>query len=130
MKRLTSKPQASLIECCGCIEESDCYENSCGEVEKAIEKLKEYEDLEEQGRLLKLPCKVGDTVYHITRNNVIQESLMKTIEVRLSGIIYFALIKEENSLIAYWNFDFGKTVFLTRAEAEGALENIKKERRL
>lgn len=27
------------------------------------EKLKEYEDLEEQGRLIKLPCKVGDTVY-------------------------------------------------------------------
>lgn len=30
---------------------------------KAYFKLKEYEDLEEQGRLLKLPCKVGDTVY-------------------------------------------------------------------
>ena len=27
------------------------------------EKLKEYEDLEEQDRLIKLPCKVGDTVY-------------------------------------------------------------------
>lgn len=27
------------------------------------EKLKEYEDIEEQGRLIKLPCKVGDTVY-------------------------------------------------------------------
>lgn len=27
------------------------------------EKLCEYEDLEEQGRLVKLPCKVGDTVY-------------------------------------------------------------------
>lgn len=26
-------------------------------------KLKDYEDLEEQGRLLKLPCKMGDTVY-------------------------------------------------------------------
>lgn len=26
-------------------------------------KLKQYEDLEEQGRLIKLPCKVGDTVY-------------------------------------------------------------------
>ena len=31
-------------------------------------KLAEYEDLEEQGLLLKLPCKVGDTVYSITRD--------------------------------------------------------------
>ena len=28
-----------------------------------LEKLAEYEDLEEQGRLIKLPCKVGDTVW-------------------------------------------------------------------
>lgn len=28
-----------------------------------LKKLAEYEDLEEQGRLLKLPCKMGDTVY-------------------------------------------------------------------
>ena len=35
---------------------------------KVWEKLREYEDLEEQGLLLKLPCKVGDTVYSITRD--------------------------------------------------------------
>lgn len=29
----------------------------------AIEKLATYEDLEEQGLLVRLPCKVGDTVY-------------------------------------------------------------------
>ena len=30
-------------------------------------KLAEYEDLEEQSLLLRLPCKVGDTVYIITQ---------------------------------------------------------------
>ena len=30
---------------------------------KASEKLADYEELEEQGSLVKLPCKVGDTVY-------------------------------------------------------------------
>lgn len=30
-------------------------------------KLKEYEDLEEQGRLLKLPCKVGDEIFFISK---------------------------------------------------------------
>lgn len=34
------------------------------------ERLKYYEDLEEQGRLLVLPCKVGDTVYEILEETV------------------------------------------------------------
>lgn len=32
---------------------------------KAIKKLADYEDLEEQGLLVRLPCKVGDTVYRV-----------------------------------------------------------------
>ena len=34
-----------------------------------MEKLADYEDLEEQGVLVILPCKVGDTVYAIGFNN-------------------------------------------------------------
>lgn len=45
MNRLTTVPQASLIKCCGCIEESNCYgEMACNQVTKGIEKLKLYED--------------------------------------------------------------------------------------
>lgn len=40
-----------------------CGENSYDYKNLLIEKLAEYEDLEEQGRLIKLPCKVGDTVW-------------------------------------------------------------------
>lgn len=35
-----------------------------------VKALGEYEDLEEQGRLLKLPCEVGDTVYEIIDDNI------------------------------------------------------------
>ena len=35
-----------------------------------LEELKRYRDLEEQGRLLVLPCKVGDTVYEIIEETV------------------------------------------------------------
>ena len=35
-----------------------------------LEELKRYRDLEEQGRLLVLPCKVGDTVYEILEETV------------------------------------------------------------
>lgn len=39
-----------------------------GKLEKEIELCKEYRELEEQGRLLKLPCKIGDEVYFIKNN--------------------------------------------------------------
>ncbi len=67
-------------------------------------KLAEYEDLEEQGLLLRLPCKVGDTVYCI-----------------MTGLSY------KNPSIFKMKFDyelmkhFGKRVFLTHEEAEAAL---------
>ena len=35
------------------------------QVSEYLRKLKDYEDAEKQGRLIKLPCKVGDTVYKI-----------------------------------------------------------------
>lgn len=46
MKRLTTRSQADLIKCLGCIEKSNCYGDiSCNEVDTGIEKLKAYEDI-------------------------------------------------------------------------------------
>lgn len=36
------------------------------------DKLGEYEDLEEQNRLMKLPCAVGDTVHHLCASEIIE----------------------------------------------------------
>lgn len=44
-----------------------CDKSEIMKILKLAEKLKEYEDLEEQGKLLKLPCAVGDTVYRINK---------------------------------------------------------------
>lgn len=38
---------------------------NCYPAKKAVERLAEYEDAEENGLMLRLPCKVGDTVYYI-----------------------------------------------------------------
>ena len=38
-----------------------------------LEKFAEYEDLEEQGLLLRLPCKVGDTVWELDEHKNITE---------------------------------------------------------
>ena len=96
--------------------------------EKAIDKLARYEDAEEQGRLIVLPCDVGDTVYYI--RGAYYGSPRKTVEaIRVTEIS----MKENRSrkilppsIIAnrtrYQFASIGKTVFLSREEAEKALE--------
>lgn len=88
-------------------------------------RLKEYEDAEEQGRLLKLPCKVGDTVYAITRK-VISEFTVEHFDLYDSEI--FVSWRCVKGFTGSFKIDgipareIGKTVFLTREEAEKALE--------
>lgn len=69
MERLTKrgyKKQALLIgtSCSYGYISYDCKLKEGNELLKsALDKLADYEDLEEQDRLVKLPCKMGDTVY-------------------------------------------------------------------
>lgn len=93
--------------------DDSCQYGTCEWSRKALLKLKEYEDLEDQGLLLKLPCKVGTTVYSLNRllNG-------KTVIGELEADAFFiALCAMEDK--------FGKTVFLTQAEAEEALKSMK-----
>ncbi|MDU7031304.1 hypothetical protein [uncultured Robinsoniella sp.] len=54
MKRLTTIPQAALIKCCDCIEKSNCYSDiSCNEIDKALERLRQYENTELEPENLK-----------------------------------------------------------------------------
>ena len=86
-----------------------------------IDKLAEYEDLEEQGLLLRLPCKVGDTLY-VLRKNIITEEQVYDVQYR--GITYQKGQRWYVNIggLVYFEMDFGKTVFLTQAEAEQKLK--------
>lgn len=89
------------------------------------ERLKAYEDAEEQGLLLKLPCKIGDMVYSITRN-FISEYTICSIEKYNEGF-FFNWRCEKGIYInvrGFTDYDFGKTVFLTKEEAEQALKQM------
>lgn len=72
---------------------------------------------EAEGRLLILPCKIGDTVYCIRKNpfakgRYVKENIAESITVyRDHGISIFSTLDDV----------LGKTVFLTREEAEAAL---------
>ena len=75
---------------------------------KVLTKLADYEDAEEQGLLLRLPCKVGDTVYHIAGRRIL--------EVENVNLFFLLLSVAEGR--------FGKTVFLTCDEAEAKLAEM------
>lgn len=83
------------------------------------DRLAEYEDLEEQGKLLKLPVAVGDTVFIIVDKAEILDYIITSISVEKYSIFFFT--KTHIFLLP----DFEKNVFLTREEAEAALQKIK-----
>ena len=83
-------------------------EPNCEEIDAVYRKLKEYEDLEEQGRLISLPCKVGDTVYHVVQGRIV--------EVSNVDLFFLLLSVAENR--------FNNSVFLTKSEAEQKLKVV------
>lgn len=103
---------------------------------KAYFKLKDYEDLEEQGRLIKLPCKVGDTVYvngvlgcgEAERYRVIRVDYHSTLGTGKNEFYIEALLcTDPDSSIGFYDKWFGKTVFLTKSEAEAKLKELRGE---
>ena len=88
-----------------------------------IDKLAEYEDLEEQGLLLRLPCKVGTKVYAINR-------IIDYGEVGDESTYSYSIIEREFQIymmMEYGELVFGKTVFLTQAEAEQKLKEMESD---
>lgn len=129
-------------EAVGCPYYQDTYE-SCFEdgglywlkdVAELLEELKSYKDLEEQGLLVRLPCKVGDTVW----DNDFGYPELYEIKAFSYGYCdsYVDPDIEDEIIFYYENYngsitgafpmsEIGKTVFLTREEAEKKLEEMK-----
>lgn len=98
----------TLYQCYGAEPLPD-YSN-CDEGYLAMEKLEEYETAEEDGRLVVLPCKVGTRVYEI---------------YQFCG---YGVWEIDEHKIKLEDLDkIGKTIFLTRKEAEKALKEMKTE---
>ena len=98
----------------------------------AIEKLATYEDLEEQGLFVRLPCKVGTEVFVIFPGiNHYAKCQIKKIEIKLNifeKICYFIEpVVRRGQYLKYFNNEFGETIFLTREEAEKKLKEIKEQ---
>lgn len=98
----------------------------------AARKLCDYEDLEEQGLLMRLPCKVGDTVYRVNAGAKQPIIPMTVSEIHFlcykneRAVRFDTIGKEDMGESCYRLEDIGRIVFLTHEEAEKKLEEMKK----
>ena len=101
-----------------------CNGVMCGYAVEMVEKLAHYEDLEEQGRLIELPCKVEDKVWAIRYGEetdyIVVPMLILEIHIYEHGVFF---VPSEN-IRAFRLKDFGTQVFLTKEEAEAKLKEL------
>lgn len=97
----------------------------------AIDTLEKFEE----GKLIELPCKAGDTVYylggHYERHktkvyvNEVIKGIVDHITIGQKGVPQIDVCNDENAWTTFDCVDdFGKNVFLTREEAEKKLEEL------
>ena len=99
----------------------------CDLLDRVCDKLGEYEDLEEQGKLLKLPCAVGDMVYAFNMAKVIELKVIKISWFTMDGKNVINVECLNTDCDCFRNFvkdEFGKHVFLTKESAEAALKEM------
>ena len=129
-ERFTSDGEKAIA-----IHDGSDFPNVCFEGEReydVMDALAEYEDLEEQGLLVRLPCKVGDTVYRVNAGAKQPIIPMTVSEIHFlcykneRAVRFDAIGKEDMGESCYRLEDIGRIVFLTREEAEKKLEEMKK----
>lgn len=131
MERLTVKWADKVYDI---FDPVDVVDNEYSKINRILTKLGEYEDLEEQGRLIKLPCKVGDTVwdvdcgrpcaYTITAFSFgeCEEYICEPVTTK-ETVFYYA--NSSGSITgSFAESEIGKSVFLTKSEAEKKLKEM------
>lgn len=131
MERLTNSIDFCQMHCENCFfkDKSHCYENNL------YNRLREYEIAEEQGLLIRLPCKVGSTIYKVyqkptrcTAHGTFRDdyTCCGCEELECDSSYEWAIyecVADVKELICVSD-KIGKTVFLTKEEAETALKDM------
>lgn len=106
------------------------YEYGKANLQSLINKLAAYEDAEEQGLLLRLPCKVGDTLYRVNKGTKEPVIMMRVIQLYIKQIHKDRTVMRIDAIndadmgeSCYLLCDIGERIFLTRAEAEAKLKS-------
>nr|WP_296055146.1 hypothetical protein [uncultured Blautia sp.] len=150
MERLTERYKDSIVNtvlirkcgdklCKNICDDIECNCSKCG-LEKALEKLANYEDLEEQGLLVRLPVKIGDDIYKIpskanydlnvlngykANNRVYHQKVYSIVFSQRGWFVQCDKDSIHAPNVICLDVEYGKTWFLTREEAERKLEKMK-----
>lgn len=93
-------------------------------------RLRELAEADKDGRVVVPPCKVGDRLYEVTGRKTISVYKVRAIRVELFSLFIEWDIVEGfvwQSLAGINAEEIGKTVFLTREEAEEALKEVEQK---
>nr|DAJ88610.1 MAG TPA: hypothetical protein [Caudoviricetes sp.] len=126
-------PKCFEEPCCGM---GECLDDKCSLMLDACKKLAEYEQLEEQGLLVRLPCKVGDMLWYnilgYTESYEIKafsygycDGYIEAGEEIGDEIIFYCENHTGSIIGSFPMSGIGKIVFLTREEAVNKLEEMK-----
>lgn len=135
-KNRKNKEKNTIIIPNSFISSADCAEKY-EQVAKWLEELKSYKEAEEQGLLVRLPCKAGATVWELC---LCDDGNYKIFPMIVKAISEYGTLRQVKKDITIWNIyaesdytymyksfaDFGKTVFSTKEESEKKLEEMKK----
>ena len=122
MERLTYKEGNHYYSKDDCIVDvRTINEDSLNVMQNWLDQLGAYEDAEEQGLLLRLPCKVGDTAWYVCRSGMYEveiDSFVVNINLFVNVSYYIGCERFGKTLTPY------KTLFFTREEAKAKLKEM------
>ena len=94
--------------------------------QEGVARLRELAEADKDGRVVVLPCKVGDTVYMTFGKRVEERRVIEfdVVACKSSGpVVHAALAADQQATMSVrWDLVVDKTVFLTRKDAEAALK--------
>lgn len=120
-----------------CFEDGELY--WLKDVAELLEELKSYKEAEEQGLLVRLPCKVGNIVWNNDFGHPDSYEIKAFSYGYCDSYVEPGIGIEDEIIFYYENYsgsiagafpmsELGKTVFLTREEAKKKLEEMKKRK--
>lgn len=124
-REVASRMFDDRVHCIKCAEEHE-------QLAEWLAQLKEYQQLEEQGRLIKLPCKVGDKIFldFAGFGKDVDKFTVKDFHLDCfedgETILFCDYESDDRTLSGQIDvMEFGKTVFCTKSEAETKLKELR-----
>lgn len=96
------------------------------QVAEYLEELMKFREMEAQERLLRLPCKIGDTLYCID-NGIVELLIVNSFKIYNFNRIEIDFENASGFTLCTFLGELDEGYFLTREEAEKKLEEMKGE---